>query len=139
MKLIDIVFSGLIGAVIGAIIIAIYEEYKFQRMNKLNIAREKLEKVYSPLYFLLEKSKSLKEKHEEDLLHSKEEGEFMDSIILRYYYLIDEDQRDDIMLLHSHLRYRLINDENKERIFSKIREGYRRYSKMLGLEENVNV
>ena len=131
--MIEIILSGFVGAVMGAIIVAAYEEYKFKRINKLSIAREKLEKLYSPLYFFLENSKLISGKDEDGFLHTKEEGEFIDNIILKYHHLADEDMRKNILLLYSSSRYKPGNKETFKDIFSKIRDGYNKYSKMLGL------
>ncbi len=100
----ETLLSGLLGAIIGATIVAIYEEYRFRRNIKLNIAREKLEKIYSPLYFLIEKSKVMLNKEEDKILYSSKEGELIDNIILKYYHLVDEDLRRDILLLYPPLR-----------------------------------
>jgi iron-sulfur cluster repair protein YtfE (RIC family) len=131
--MIEIIFGGLLGAIIGAIIVAAYEEYKFKRMNELSTAREKLEKLYSPLYFFLENSKLISGKDEDRFLHTKEEGKLIDEIILKYFYLADEDLRKNIFLLHSVSRYKSGNKDIFKEIFSNIREGHNKYCKILGL------
>ena len=131
--MIEIILSGFIGAILGSIIVVGYEEYKFRRTNRLSIAKEKLEKLYSPLYFFLENSKNISKTNENQFLHIKEQGAFIDEIITKYYYLADDDLRQDIHLLHSTIRYRSGKKDTLEDIFSKIRLGYEKYSKIIGL------
>jgi len=130
--MIDIILSGFVGAVLGSIIVAGYEEYKFRRTNRLSIAKEKLEKLYSPLYFFLENSKNISKTNEDQFLNTKEQDAFIDEIITKYYYLADDDLRQNILLLHSISRYRPGNKDTFKDIFSKIRVGYEKYSELVG-------
>ena len=132
--MIEILLGGLIGAVIASVLVIIYEEIKYNRNTRKDIAREKLDKLYSPLFFFLENSKNISGKKDEDgFLHSKEEGELIDKIVFNYYYLADDDLRDNIFLLYSNSRYKGGKKETYKDVFSKIREGYNRYRRELGM------
>jgi hypothetical protein len=132
--MIEILLGGLIGAVIASVLVIIYEEIKYARNVRRDVAKEKLEKLYSPLFFFLKNSKNISGKKDEDgFLHSKEEGELIDKIVFNYYYLADDDLRNNIFLLYSSSRYKGGNKEIFNDIFSKIRQGYERYRKELGM------
>src|SRR3989338_5881375 len=116
--------SGLIGALIGSLITIIYTEYRDRKEEKIRIAREKLEKVYAPLVALKKKI---------DLVHGNEggfllpsnptENELVEKIIFNYYYLIDEDLRNEI---HHQIKLPEMMD--------KIIKHYKENKKVLGLK-----
>lgn len=127
--------SGLIGALIATMLTIIYTEYKTKREKRLSLAREKLEKVYGPLVALKKKIDLWNKSEGGFLLPSNPtESEMVEKIIFHYYYLLDEDLKEDLVLLHSNLR----NDHNNQvkfpEMMDKIFKHYKENKKILGLK-----
>ena len=127
--------SGLFGAIIAVTITIFYTEYKEKKDKRLSLAREKLEKVYGPL-IALKKRVDLVNQNEDGLLFpsNPQESEMIDKIIFHYYHLIDEDLREDIVLLHHMLRSRTDHQKKFPAMINKIRKHYNENKELLGLK-----
>lgn len=133
--MIEILLSGLIGAVIGSILTIGFTIFRDNKLEKKNIAREKLEKVYGPLIALKKKI---------DLVHQSEGGfllpsnpkeiEMIENIIFHYYHLIDDDLKEDLPLLHSDLRNVITNQIKFPKMMDKIIKHYKENKKILELK-----
>ena len=127
--------SGLIGALLGSISTISYTEYRDKKEEKRRLAREKLEKVYAPLV-ALKKKIDLVNKSEQGLLlpSNPTEVELVEKIIFNYYYLIDEDLKDLLPLLHSQLRNDRDNQRRMVNIMNKINQHYNENENILGIK-----
>ena len=127
--------SGLVGAIIGASIIIIHTNFRDKRERKLSLAREKLEKVYGPLVALKKKI---------DLVNSggffiprtEIEKKMVEHIVFNYYYLVDDDLKEDIILLYPEAS---TQDTNKVKIIQSKIEGkiikhYQENKEILGIK-----
>ena len=127
--------SGLAGAIIGAVIIIIFTNFRDNRENKLSLAREKLEKVYGPLVALKKKI---------DLVNgggffiprTKIEKKMVEQIVFNYYHLVDDDLKEDIILLYPEASEQ---DTNKVKIIQseieeKIIKHYQENKEILGIK-----
>lgn len=129
-EIIVALLGGLVGAIIGVVAAIIYEEYKFKRNIKLDLAKEKLEKLYGPLMFLIKKSKLLDGKGEK-ILFSREEGKLLDKLVVNYSHLADDDLKEDVVLLHSHLRHNSGLGKRFDKLVPEIKRGYKRNRNIL--------
>ena len=127
--------SGLAGAIIGAVIIIIFTNFRDNRENKLSLARDKLEKVYGPLVALKKKI---------DLVNgggffiprTKIEKKMVEQIVFNYYHLVDDDLKEDIILLYPEASEQ---DTNKVKIIQseieeKIIKHYQENKEILGIK-----
>lgn len=130
--IINSLLSGMIGAMVGIIVAIAYEEYKYQRQKKINLAEQKLKKLYGPLMFFIKRSEKFGERF--SLAHTKDESKLIDDIISDSYYLADDDFKEDVLVLHSLLRYQEKNSDTIKEIISKIKEGYERNKKIMGMK-----
>ena len=114
----DIALS-LISGLAGAIIVIIHTSFRDKKEKKLSLAREKLEKVYGPLVALKKKI---------DLVNgggffiprTEIEKKMVEKIVFNYYHLVDDDLKEDIILLYPEAS---TQDTNKVKIIqSKIEE-----------------
>jgi len=135
--MIEILLSGLIGALIATIVTIGYTEYKENRDKKINIAREKLEKVYGPLVALKKKIDAASSSGYGFLLPSNPmEKELIEKIIFHHYHLIDDELKGDIFLILPEIN-RSDSDKLKlvqSRIDDKIKYYYEENKKVLGLK-----
>jgi len=128
--------SGLVGAVIGSISTIGFTIWRDNKIKKLSLAREKLEKVYAPLVALKKKI---------DLVHQSKGGflrpsnpmeiEMIEKIIFHYYHLIDDDLKEGLVLLHSELNKNPINMVKtiQLKVEENIIKHYEENKKILGL------
>ena len=127
--------SGLIGALIATILTIAYTEYKDKKERKLSLAREKLEKVYAPLIALKKKIDLVNQSDGGFLLPSNPmENELVERIIFHYYHLIDDDLKEEVVLLHSQLRNNIVNQVKIVNIMDKINKHYKENKRTLGLK-----
>lgn len=127
--------GGLIGAIIASVITIGYTEFTKHRENKKNIAREKLEKLYGPLILLIKKTKAIRQSREEiDILQNEEEEKMVDNLLFSYYYLVDDDLKEDIAFLHSQLRVNTLNLTRRIPVIEKIIKHYKENKIILGIE-----
>lgn len=126
--------SGVIGALIGSIIIVSYTEYRDNKQEKKRIAKEKLEKVYGPL-IALKKKIDLRNKNDGGFLlpSNPMEVEMIEKIIFHYYHLIEDDLKEDLVLLHSDLRNDITNQIKFPKMMDKIKKHYDENKKFLGI------
>ena len=134
-QLILTLLSGFIGAIGGSIITIFFTIWKENKQEKKNIAREKLEKVYGPLVALKRKI-DLRNRNENGFLlpSNTQEVEMIEKIMFHYYHLIDDDLKDNILLLHSDLRNDSGNLARNVNIMDKIRKHYKENKRILGLK-----
>lgn len=133
--MIDLLLSGLIGAVIGAVLIIGFTIWRDNELEKRNIAREKLEKVYAPLVALKKKIDLVNQSDGGFLLPSNPmEIEMVERIIFHYYHLVDNDLKEDIVLLHSDLRNRDVNMIKFPKMMDKIMKHYLENKEILGIK-----
>ena len=127
--------SGLAGAIITASITIIHIRFRDKREKKLSLAREKLEKVYGPLVALKKKI---------DLVNgggffiprTEIEKKMVEHIVFNYYYLVDDDLKEDIILLYPEAS---TQDTNKVKIIQSKIEGkiikhYQENKEILGIK-----
>ena len=135
--MIEILLSGLIGALIATIITIGYTEYKDSRNKKVHIAREKLEKVYGPLVALKKKIDTASSSGYGFLLPSNPmEKELIEKIIFHHYHLIDDELKEDIFLILPEIN-RSDSDKVKlvqSKIDDKIKYYYVKNKRILGLK-----
>lgn len=126
---INSLLSGMVGAIAGVIAAIAYEEYRYRKQNKRTLAEEKLKRLYGPLMFFIKRDKKFGEKF--TLVHTEDESNLIDNIIRDSYYLADDDFKEDVLILHSLLRYQEKNADKINEIVSKIEEGYKRNKQIL--------
>jgi len=127
--------SGLIGVLIGSGLTIIFTLWRDKKEKKIKIAREKLEKVYGPLVALKKKI---------DLVNSggffiprtEIEKKMVEHIVFNYYYLVDDDLKEDIILLYPEAS---TQDTNKVKIIQSKIEGkiikhYQENKEILGIK-----
>jgi len=62
------------------------------------------------------------------------EVEMVERIIFHYYHLIDDDLKEEIILLHSQLRNNIVNQMKIINLPEKIIKHYKEYKKILGIK-----
>lgn len=130
----DIALS-LISGLAGAIIVIIHTSFRDKKEKKLSLAREKLEKVYGPLVALKKKI---------DLVNgggffiprTEIEKKMVEKIVFNYYHLVDDDLKEDIILLYPEAS---TQDTNKVKIIQskmeeKIIKHYQENKEILGIK-----
>jgi len=136
-KMIEILLSGLIGALLAVIGTIGYTEYRNKRERKLSLAREKLEKVYGPLVALKKKIDLVNQNDGGFLLHSNPaEKEMIENILFHYYHLIDDDLKEGLMLIHPQISGNYINQAKTVQlnVIDKIRQHYKENKEILGIK-----
>ena len=134
-QLILTLLSGFIGAIGGSIITIGFTLWRDNKEEKRKIAREKLEKVYGPLVALKRKI-DLRNRNENGFLlpSNPKEIEMLEKIMFHYYYLIDDELKDNVLLLHSDLRNDPGNLMRNSGIMDKIKKYYKENKMILGLK-----
>ena len=122
--------SGLIGAIVGSVIVILYSEFVRRKNRQVELAKEKLEKLYGPLMFFIQRSEQKGQKDE--LLHTDTEGKLLDEISLKYYYLADNDLRERLHLINSFFRYQESTRQHKDSLLKSIKDGYSKYKQIIG-------
>lgn len=117
----DTLLSGLIGAIFGSIMIVSFQYYFDKKNKEYLLAKERLEKIYSPLLVIFDANKSPALK-EEKFNYTKREERYMDKLFLNNYYLIEEEKRTMLLNLYNHRKF----SENvmEKDIISAIKKGY---------------
>lgn len=129
--------SGLSGAIIGSGLTIDFTIWRDKDIEKRKIAREKLEKVYGPLVALKKKIDLVSSSGYGFFTpHNEIEKEMIEKIIFNYYHLVDDDLKEDIILLHPEASKQ---DHNKIKVIQlsveeKIIKHYQRNKKILGLK-----
>lgn len=138
MRMAEIILSlvsGLIGALLGSIAIISYTEYRDKKEEKRRLVKVKLEKVYGPLVALKKKIDLVNKNDHGFLLPSNpKEIEMIEDIIFHYYYLLDDDLKEELPLLHSQLRNDPSNQVKLVNIMDKINKHYNENKRILGLK-----
>ena len=107
--------SGLVGAALSAIVMFVRDK----KERKLSLAREKLEKVYGPL-IALKKKIDLVNGGGFFIPRTEMEKKMVERIVFNHYHLVDDDLKEDIILLYPEAS---TQDTNKVKIVqSKIEE-----------------
>ena len=135
--MIEILLSGLIGALIASITTISYTEYKNKKEKKLSLAREKLEKVYGPLVALKKKIDEINQNDHAFILPSNPaEKEMIEKIIFQYYHLIDDDLKEGIILLHPEISRNTTSmvKNIQLKVIDKIIKHYEENKEILGLK-----
>jgi len=115
--------SGLIGSIIGvfgAFIIARWE-------SGIALSKEKLSKLYSPLYLFIRNSEILQAPKGEIYYLDEDEKKF-DSIILNYSHLADSELRELLIPFYG-INKHTEKGVDKERMIELIKTGYFKYNK----------
>ena len=148
-QLVLTLLSGFIGAIGGSIITIGFTLWKDNKQENRRTAKEKLEKVYGPLVALKKKIDLRNRSDGGFLLPSTtqeiavislvtklttQEVEMIEKIIFHYYYLVDEDLKEDIVLLHSDLRNDITNQIRFPSLMDKIKKHYQENKDILGLK-----
>jgi len=133
--MIEILLSGLIGVLVGAILTIGFTIWRDKKSEKKNMAKEKLEKVYGPLV-ALKKKIDLRNKNDGGFLlpSNPMEVEMIEKIIFHYYHLIDNDLKEDLVLLHSDLRNDITSQIKFPKMMDKIKKHYKENKEVLGLK-----
>jgi len=134
-QLVLTLLSGFIGAIGGSIITIGFTLWKDNKQENRRTAKEKLEKVYGPLV-ALKKKIDLRNRSDGGFLlpSTTQEVEMIEKIIFHYYYLVDEDLKEDIVLLHSDLRNDITNQIRFPSLMDKIKKHYQENKDILGLK-----
>jgi len=133
--MIEILLSGLIGAIIGAGIIIVFTILRDNKIEKKKLAKEKLEKVYSPLVALKKKIDLVNQSEGGFLLPSTaEEIKMVEKIIFHYYYLLEGNLKEKLPLLHSQLRNNITSQMKIVNIMNEINKYYKINKKILGIK-----
>jgi len=134
-QIILVLLSGFLGAFIGSVIAIGFTLWRDNHQEKKRIIREKLEKVYAPLVALKKKIDLVNQSEGGFLLPSNPmEVEMVEKIIFQYYYLIDDDLKEEIVLLHSQLRNNIGNQMKIVNLPEKVIKYYNKYKKILGIK-----
>lgn len=124
--------GGAIGGLIVLILTIIYQEWKYRRDNQIQLAKDRLEKVYGPLLLIFEANKDLDNSGEEHFMFtgkvSKTENEYseeteIDQILLKNYYLIEDVRKKILMDLYSYRKYHMSKEKATE-VIKVIKDGY---------------
>ena len=134
-NIILLLLSGLGGAILGSGLTIGFTIWKDNNEEKRKVAREKLEKVYGPLV-ALKKKIDLVNTGGFFIPRNEIEKEMVEKIIFNYYHLIDDDLKEDIILLHPEASKQ---ESNKIKIIQlnieeKIIKHYKENKKILGLK-----
>lgn len=135
--MIEILLSGLIGALIASIAIISYTEYNEKREKRLFLARERLEKVYGPLVALKKKIDLVNQSDGGFILPSNPmEKEMIERIIFQYYHLVDDDLKEGIILLHPEISKDTMSiiKNVQLKVIDKIFKHYKENKEILGLK-----
>ena len=134
-ELLSNLLSGLVGALIGAVSTIGFTIWRDKQEGKRKIAKEKLQRVYGPILALIKKQDLWNNaKGSFPLSSNPQELEMIDKIIFDYYYLLDEDLRDDFVLLHSNLKNNSESQMKFPGLVDKIRKHYKENKRILGIK-----
>ena len=135
--MIEILLSGLIGAIIGAGIIIVFTILRDNKIEKRKLAKEKLEKVYGPLVALKKKFDEINQNDSPVILPSNPlEKEMIERIIFNYYYLVDDDLKEGIIMLHPDISRNTMSvfKTVQLNVIDKIMKYYNLNRKILGIK-----
>ncbi len=128
--------SGLIGALIGTTLTIGFTIWRDKQEEKRKIAKEKLQRVYGPILALIKKQDLWSNtKGNFPLSSNPHELEMIDKMVFDYYYLLDDDLRDDFVLLHSNLKNNPANQMKFPGLINKIRKHYQENKRILGMKK----
>jgi len=133
--MIEILLSGLIGAVVASGLMVIFTIFRDKNLERRKLAKERLEKVYGPLVALKQKIDLVNQSGDGFLLPSNPmEVEMVERIMFHYYYLLDNDMKGMLLLLHSDLRNDITNQLRFPDLMDKILKHYWENKRILGIK-----
>ncbi len=112
---------GLMGVILGSIITIDSQNYFDKKQKEFTLAKERLEKIYGPLLLIFEANKNLNLNEEKFLFRKIEEKE-VDKLLLKNYYLIEEDKKTILLNLYRHRKFS--KEVPEKDIISTIKKGY---------------
>ncbi len=120
--------QGFIGALIGSAISVVGVWYITKRQyleeKKVELARQRLEKLYGPLMLFIKASKKI-EQNEESFFLSEEQTKKLDSILEQGYFLAEPDLIEDLVELYGYAFFSPKEDKDfSKKIIKKITEKY---------------
>lgn len=121
MKL-EILLSGLIGAIIASFFSICYQEFYHRRKIKYLLAKERLGKIYGPLLLILESKNSSPDNKNKKFLYTSEEEKKINYLLFNNYHLIEVKRRKILSYLYSSKKFS--KDASNDKIVKAIEDGY---------------